>query len=109
MWVQHGPSAGLAASLSIVGQVTMAKLGDHATGYRVGRHVLAVSEARGYEPEGSVLRHRYALHLLHWAEPLENAIAHAQLARDGLLRGGELQMASNTYLTLLAARLDCDR
>jgi diguanylate cyclase (GGDEF)-like protein len=109
MWVQHGPSAGLAASLSIVGQVTMAKLGDHATGYRVGRHVLAVSEARGYEPEGSVLRHRYALHLLHWAEPLENAIAHAQLARDGLLRGGELQMASNTYLTLLAARLECDR
>ena len=109
MWVQHGPSAGLAASLSIVGQVTMAKLGDHATGYRVGRHVLAVSEARGYEPDGSVLRHRHALHLLHWAEPLENAIAHAQLARDGLLRGGELQMASNTYLTLLAARLECDR
>ena len=109
MWVQYGPSAGLAASLSIVGQVTMAKLGDHAIGYRVGRHVLAVSEARGYEPDGSVLRHRHALHLLHWAEPLENAIAHAQLARDGLLRGGDLQMASNTCLTLLAARLECDR
>jgi diguanylate cyclase (GGDEF)-like protein len=109
MWAQYGPSAGLAASLSIVGQVTMAKLGDYATGYRVGRHVLAVSEARGYEPDGSVLRHRYALHLLHWAEPLENAIAHAQLARDGLLRGGDLQMASNTYLTLLVARLECDR
>jgi diguanylate cyclase (GGDEF)-like protein len=109
MWVQYGPSAGLAASLSIVGQVTMAKLGDHAIGYRVGRHVLAVSEARGYEPDGSVLRHRHALHLLHWAEPLENAIPHAQLARDGLLRGGDLQMASNTCLTLLAARLECDR
>ncbi|HET6530049.1 MAG TPA: diguanylate cyclase [Actinoplanes sp.] len=109
MWVQYGPSASLAASLSIVGQVTMAKVQDYATGYRVGRHVLAVSEARGYEPEGSVLRHRYALHLLHWAEPLENAIAHAELARDGLLRGGELQMASNTWLTMLVARLECDR
>ncbi|WP_203897447.1 diguanylate cyclase domain-containing protein [Virgisporangium aliadipatigenens] len=106
MWVAHGPSGGLAANLTIVGPMATAASNDYRIGYTVGRHVLAVAEARGYEPDTSVLRHRFALHLQPWAEPLENTVGQARLAREGLLRGGDLQMACNTSMTLLPARLD---
>jgi diguanylate cyclase (GGDEF)-like protein len=109
MWVEHGPSAGLAANLSCAGLVAMPALEDYRIGYTVGRHVLAVAEARDFEPETSVLRHRHALHLMHWVEPLENSIDQAQRARDGLLRAGDMQMASHTCLTLLPAQLECGR
>jgi diguanylate cyclase (GGDEF)-like protein len=107
MWAHHGPSAGLGANLGCVSLVIAPRLQDFRTGYLVGRHVLAVGEARGYEPETSVLRHRYALQAMHWVEPLENSVVQAQLARDGLLRGGDLALACHTSLTLLAAQLDC--
>jgi diguanylate cyclase (GGDEF)-like protein len=106
MWVENGPSGVLAANLTIVGPMATAAMNDHRIGYTVGRHVLAVAEARGWEPDTSVLRHRFALHLQSWAEPLENCVGQARLAREGLLRGGDLQMASHTCITLLPARLD---
>jgi len=109
LWAEHGPSGGLAAVLSCVGLVAMPVTGDHELGYVVSRHVLAVAEARGFEPDTSVLRHRHALHALHWREPLENAIGQAQQAHEGLVRGGDLQMAGNTAHPLLAASLDTNR
>ncbi len=109
MWSRYGPAGELAANLSCVGLVAVRLRGDHRIGHTVGRHVLAVGEARGYEPDTSVLRHRHALHVMPWIEPLENTFAQAQLAREGLLRGGDLQMAGHTSLTLLAAQLDGGR
>ncbi|MFI5907494.1 diguanylate cyclase [Dactylosporangium sp. NPDC051541] len=106
MWVGNGPSGSLAANLGCAGLITMAALGDYRTGYIVGRHVLSVAEARGFHTDTPVLRHRYALHLLPWAEPLENTIVHAETAREGLLRSGDLQMACNTGNELLPAVLD---
>jgi diguanylate cyclase (GGDEF)-like protein len=109
MWAAYGPTPRLAAALSCAGLVAVPVLGDYQVGYTVARHVLAVAEARGYEPDTSVLRHRFALHVLPWNEPLDNAIGEARLAREGLLRGGDLQMASHTSLTLLPAELDSGR
>jgi diguanylate cyclase (GGDEF)-like protein len=109
MWAEHGPSAALAANLSCTGLVTVGVRQDYKVGYAVGRHVLAVSESHGWEPETSVLRHRHALHVLPWAEPLPQAADQARLAREGLVRGGDLQMANHTCLTVLAAELSSGR
>ncbi|GIJ66602.1 diguanylate cyclase domain-containing protein [Virgisporangium ochraceum] len=107
LWVRYGPAPDLAANLGCAGLVVAGVTGDHRIGYLIGRHVLAVAEDRGWEPETSVLRHRFSLHLMPWAEPLENAISHARLAHTGLTQAGDLQMAAHTGLVRLAAQLDC--
>ena len=107
MWAQHGPSAALAANLSCVGLVAAPTLGDYRTGYIVGRHLLAIAEARDYEPYTSVLRHRHALHSMPWIEPLENSIDQARRAQEGLLRDGDMQLASHTFYTVLPGQLEC--
>ncbi|WP_432841410.1 diguanylate cyclase domain-containing protein [Dactylosporangium sp. CA-092794] len=107
LWVRFGPSPGLGANLTCVGFVAVDATGDRRIGHAVGRHVLAVGEARGYEPATSVMRHRYSLHLMPWVEPLEHVIGQAQRAREGLVRGGDLQMANHTYLALLPAQFEC--
>ncbi|WP_127506208.1 diguanylate cyclase [Actinoplanes solisilvae] len=109
LWDRHGPSAMLAATLPTVGPLLAAILGDYRTGGRIGRHVLAVSEARNYEPFTSLLRHRYSMQLMPWMEPLENSVEQARQAHEGLVRGGDLQMASATSFTVLAGQLDCAR
>ncbi|MEU8662327.1 diguanylate cyclase, partial [Actinoplanes philippinensis] len=107
LWDRHGPSAMTAATLPTAGPMLASLLGDHRTGGRIGRHVLAVSEARDYEPFTSLLRHRYALQVMPWMEPLENSVEQARQAFEGLVRGGDLQMASATGFTVLAGQLDC--
>ncbi|HWS36464.1 MAG TPA: AAA family ATPase, partial [Actinoplanes sp.] len=109
LWDRHGPSAMLAATLPTIGPMMASLLGDYRTGGRIGRHVLAVSEARDYEPFTSLLRHRYALQLMPWMEPLESSIEQARQAYEGLVRGGDLQMASATSFTVLAGQLDGGR
>jgi diguanylate cyclase (GGDEF)-like protein len=109
MWAEHGPSGGLAANLSCVGLITARALGNFRIGYAAGCHVLAVAEARGYEPETSVLRHRHSLHVMPWVEPLENSIALGRQAHEGLVQGGDLQMASHTFTTTVAGKLECGR
>jgi hypothetical protein len=107
LWEQHGPSAALAANLSCAALVAMPALHDYRIGHTVGRHVLAVAEARAYEPYTSVLRHRYALHAMPWAEPLEHGAEQGRRAHEGLVRGGDTQMASHTWLEVLTGRLEC--
>src|SRR5690606_6310939 len=106
LWVAHGPCAALLTGFGGMPLVTMA-LKDFRAGWAVIRHALAVGEARGYEPETSWVRHCAALFVQHWFEPLEASLPQAQRAREGLLRGGDLQYACFTYHTELAARLDC--
>ncbi|HTF53129.1 MAG TPA: hypothetical protein VK735_37260 [Pseudonocardia sp.] len=69
------------------------------------RH-LALGEARGYEPETSEARFRFAL-LACWFEPIENAVDAAQRAREGLIAGGDLTHAGYPHLTHLYYLLDC--
>ncbi|MEV4641265.1 diguanylate cyclase [Actinoplanes sp. NPDC049548] len=106
MWQEFGPAPRLASNFGCVGLAVVPALGDYWVGYEAARHAMAVGETRGWEPETSVLRHRYALLLLPWMEPLQNAVVQCQMAREGLLQGGDLQMACHTYETLLPARLE---
>jgi hypothetical protein len=77
-----------------------------ALGERVVRHVLAVAEARHYEPATSQVRHMLSRTSLHWFGELELVADHAKRARLGLLLGGELHLASFTYCTTLAMVLE---
>ncbi|MDG3005433.1 diguanylate cyclase [Paludisphaera mucosa] len=108
LWIEHGPCAPLAACLGSTALVTIPSRQDYRTGYEAARFALAVAEARGYEPEASLVRHCFALFALHWFEPLENGLRHSELAYEGLIRGGDLQFACFTHYVDLAARLELD-
>ncbi len=106
LWVEHGPCGALAGVLSAFAIVAIHVRQDYRTGYRVVRHVLAVAEARHYEPATSQVRHMLSRTSLHWFGELELVADHAKRARLGLLVGGELHLASFTYCTTLALVLE---
>ena len=107
LWERHGPCAALVANLSRATLVTVALRQDYRTGYDTVRHVLALSQARGYEPETSQARHLFAISTMHWFEPLEHTLGQAERARAGLLAGGDLQNACFSYRASIPAALDC--
>lgn len=107
LWVEHGPCAALVANLSRAGLVSIWLRQDYRTGYDAVRHVMAVGEARGYEPETSQARHVFAIITGHWFEPLESCVEQAERAREGLLLGGDLQNACFTYRTSIPGQLEC--
>ena len=80
--------------------------GDFAAGYRAAQRILALSEARGYEPGTSQARGMFAV-LSCWAEPIENSVDTGQRAREGLIAGGDLANAGYTYYASLPGMLDC--
>lgn len=107
LWQRHGPCAALVANLSRATLVTVALRQDYRTGYQAVRQVLALSQARGYEPETSQARHLFAISTVHWFEPLEHTLGQAERARAGMLAGGDLQNACFSYRASIPAALDC--
>jgi signal transduction histidine kinase len=80
--------------------------GDYAAGYRATRRILALGEARGYEPGTSAARMVFAVFSC-WAEPIENSVLAAQRAREGLIAGGVLANAGYSYYASAPGMLDC--
>ncbi|HEU5110059.1 MAG TPA: sensor domain-containing diguanylate cyclase, partial [Micromonosporaceae bacterium] len=107
MWAEHGPGRTLIGPVGHIPFVTTRRRQDYRTGYRLMRRVLAVGEARGYEPDTSQVRFLYAFGAGHWFEPLEECIGQARRAWDGLLQCGDLQNACWTANVLVYALLDC--
>ena len=106
IWLEHGPGRTLLGPASIAAFAAVALRSDYAAGYRAARRILALSEARGYEPETSHARFEFAL-LACWFEPIEVATAEAQRAREGLIAGGDLANAGYTYQTAAQYLWDC--
>jgi len=80
MWAEHGPAAALVGPFSHAAFVTIPVCGDYRAGYQAVRRVVAVGEARGYEPDTSQAKFLHALGTLAWFEPLENAVRTAHEA-----------------------------
>lgn len=97
LWVEHGPSPALMATLSSTPMQLIAILQDYKGAHTTARHLLEVGEARGYTTATPVARVIYALCALQWFEPLEQAQAHYRQAREGLIQCGDLQYAMFTY------------
>ena len=79
---------------------------NYALPYRALRRLLALSEARGYQPESSTPRVLLAL-LMWWFEPLEDSVDEARQARDGFIGGGDLGQAAYTFVPTVRALLEC--
>jgi diguanylate cyclase (GGDEF)-like protein len=93
-------------SLGALPALAVAALQDYTVGYEATRRILAVSEARGYEPATSQMRNTAATFCVQWFEPIEEVVRQSQQAREGLLRNGELQFTSFTYVNAVPAMLD---
>ena len=106
LWATHGPAASLVGPFSHVAFVTTAVAQDYRTGYQAVRRVLAAGQARGYEPDTSQARFLYALGSAGWFGPLDEAARQADLAHEGLVRGGDLQNACFSYYASLPLLLD---
>ncbi|MGO9355988.1 MAG: AAA family ATPase [Mycobacterium sp.] len=106
VWVDHGPARTLVGPAAHIPHTAAALRGEYAVSYRALRRVLAVSEARGYEPETSQARFLFAM-LMWWFEPLEAAVEEARRAKEGLVSGGDLDNAGYSFITTMAALLDC--
>ena len=107
VWIRHGAAAELVGPFAHVGYVTIPVRDDYAAGYQATARVLALAAARGYEPDTSQAKFLHALGMIAWFEPVEHGVRLGHEAHDGLLRGGDLQNAANTYYATLPQLLDC--
>ena len=89
IWREHGPARPLVGAATGIPVAAVALRDDYALPYRALRRMLALGEARGYEPETSQARFLLAL-LGWWFEPLEDSVDEARQAREGLIGGGDL-------------------
>ena len=104
--LEHGPAPALVGPVTYTAFGAVALRGDYAAGYRAARRIVALGEARGYEPGTSQARGRFAI-LSCWAEPIENSVRQGQRAREGLIAGGDLANAGYAYYTSVPVGLDC--
>ncbi|MDT7586422.1 MAG: hypothetical protein QOE32_3972, partial [Pseudonocardiales bacterium] len=106
IWLEHEPGRTLLSPTSHAAFAAVELRGDFDAGYRTARRTLELGEARGYEPETSQTRFRFAA-LACWFEPIENIVHTAQQARQGLIAGGDLSDAGYTYHPTVFYLLDC--
>ena len=103
---EHGPAPALVGPAVHTAFGAVVLRGDYAAGYRAVRRILALSEARGYEPGTSQVRGLFTIFSC-WAEPIENSAQVSQRAREGLIAGGDLAHAGYTYYVSVSGLLDC--
>jgi signal transduction histidine kinase len=106
IWLDSGPGQALLGPVIHAGYAAVVGRGDYAAGYQVARRVLAVGQARGYEPDTSQDRFLGSL-LSCWFEPIENCADAARRGREGLIAGGELANAGYAYQPIAFYLLDC--
>ncbi|HEY6747838.1 MAG TPA: AAA family ATPase [Mycobacteriales bacterium] len=108
IWLEHGPSQILIGLTGVAANAATAQHGEnYAGGYRALRRVIAVGEARAYEPETSLVRSAFASVACCWFEPIENAVRAAREARQGLIAGGDLAWAGYACQPAVAGLLEC--
>jgi signal transduction histidine kinase len=106
IWIDHGPSRILLGSASYAVSYAVEQRGEYAAGSRTARRLLAVGEARGYEPGMSEAL--FVSAVVSWYyEPIENGVRAARRAREGLIAGGDLANAGYTYYPTVMGLLDC--
>ncbi|WP_432827011.1 AAA family ATPase [Dactylosporangium sp. CA-092794] len=105
IWIEHGPTRALVGAAGNAAANAVQLRDDYAATYRAMRRILALGEARGYEPYTSQARFMVAI-VGGWFEPIENCVHHARRAREGLIAGGDLANAQYTYYPTVVSLLD---
>ena len=106
VWVDRGPARTLIGAAAHAAFAAVALRSDYEAARRAYLRILAVGEARGYEPETSQARFLFALQAA-WFEPVENGVTRGRRARSGLLSGGDIANAGFTYHATVVQLLDC--
>jgi signal transduction histidine kinase len=106
IWLEHGPGPTLVGPASTAAFATVTQRSDYAAAYRAVRRILAFGEVRGYEPDTSHARFLFSV-LCSWFEPVEQCVHAGQLAREGLIAGGDLANAGYAWQSIVAGLLDC--
>ena len=106
IWLDHGPSPTLIGPASHTAFVAVTLRGDYAAGHRAMRRILALGEARGYQPGTSHARFVFAL-LACWFGPIESGVHAGQRAREGLIAGGDMANGAYSYHPTVYYLLDC--
>jgi diguanylate cyclase (GGDEF)-like protein len=96
-WAELGPSRNL---IGVIGRLAwvLTDRENYRLSYRLMHRLLAVGNERDFEPDLSQVRYVYCLAVSHWFTPLEEGRDDERRAREGLLRIGDLQAASYTFL-----------
>jgi signal transduction histidine kinase len=106
IWIEHGPSRILVGSAAHAAYQAGPQRGDYPGAYRALRRIVALGEARGYEPGTSQARFMAAT-MTGWFEPIEDGVRAAHRAREGLIGGGELAYVGYTYQLSVPYSVDC--
>jgi signal transduction histidine kinase len=106
IWIEHGPSRILVGSVGHAAYQAGPQGGDYPAAYRALRRIVALGEARGYEPGTSQARYMTAT-MTGWFEPIENGVHAAHRAREGLIAGGELAYVGYTFMLSVPYSVDC--
>ena len=106
IWIEHGPGPTLVGPAGHAAYHAGPQRGDYAAGYRALQRIVALGEARGYEPGTSQARYMFAA-ISCWFEPIENGVHAAQRAREGLIAGADLAYAGYTYQLAVPYLVDC--
>jgi signal transduction histidine kinase len=105
IWLDHGTARGLVGPAAYSAATAIALRDDYDAAYRASQRILALGEARGYEPESSLARFVFS-YFSCWFEPLEISVDQATRAREGLIKGGDLATAGYTVTHTYGALLD---
>ena len=106
IWLQHGPGRALIGPASGAALATAVVRGDYSAGHRALERILALGEARGYEPGTSQARFLLSM-LACWFAPIDDVVDKARRAREGLIAGGDLTNAGYAYYPTIYYLLDC--
>jgi signal transduction histidine kinase len=106
IWLRHGPGPTLVGPASMAAFTACALRGDTTAGYRAALRVLALGEARGYEPGTSQARLVFSC-LAWWCAPIEHGVRSGRRAMEGLIAGDDLANAGYCLYATVPNLLDC--
>ncbi|RYX95585.1 MAG: GAF domain-containing protein [Comamonadaceae bacterium] len=106
LWNQYGPSESLIACQGGLGVLLISMRQDYKTAYAISRHLIAVSEALGFEARTAGLHFTASLGASTWMKPLEEVLADVTHAAEVFqLKGDDASHAcyfsSFRYIALL--------
>jgi signal transduction histidine kinase len=105
---EHGPARSLIGSTgNAITAATVQRDENYRVAHRAMHRILALGEARGYEPDTSLVRSVYAGVVVCWLEPIENVVREVRQARAGLIAGGDLAWAGYGYQSAVVGLLEC--
>jgi signal transduction histidine kinase len=106
IWIDHGPSPLLIGLAAHAAYHSGPQRDNYLGAYQALRRLVALGEARGYEPGTSQARYQAATST-GWFEPIEQGVLASHRTRDGLIALGELAYGGYTYLLSVPYSVDC--